>query len=165
MTQRHPELLCSLSDHFAVQATLRRRTDNQDHTTARTSTTSTLEEPRMDLDNHQPSEQLYDEILAMIAEFTAGERRQQSWRARHFYLAILIWIACLVAIWFSPHNYVSFLLMLLASLGLASGVVDGLIALLFFQTEFKALSEFEWDIRNAKSLLAQANTASFSKLN
>ncbi|KAJ6783499.1 hypothetical protein PWT90_09092 [Aphanocladium album] len=92
----------------------------------------------------------------MLAGWTAEETAQQNWRAWHFYLAVLVWIGCLVAVWFSPRNFVSFLLMLLASLGLASGVVNGLIALLFFQSEFKALKEFEWDIRNAKSLLSPA---------
>lgn len=159
MTQRHPELLCSLSDHFAVQATLRRQPDDASTTTLTSKQNQDQNQdqelPR-DLDDHAPTAQLYDDILAIVADFTAGEARQQTWRARHFYLSVLVWVGCLVAVWFSPRNYVAFLLVLLASLGLASGVVDGLIALLFFQSEFRALKEFTWDIENAKSLLAAA---------
>lgn len=145
MTQRHPTLLCSLSDHFGVRATLTRSPAPAD-----------AEPWKMlaaDPDKAQFQDIRYVEILNMIAEFTAGERVQQKWRARHFYLSVLVWVGCLVAVWFSPHNFVAFILLLIASLGLASGVVDGLIALIFFQGEFKALREFEWEISNARALL------------
>ncbi len=40
--------------------------------------------------------------------------------------------------------------MLLSSLGLVAGVIDGLIGGLFVSGELRALKEFEWEIQNAK---------------
>ncbi|KAJ9155884.1 DNase I-like protein [Coniochaeta hoffmannii] len=93
----------------------------------------------------------YDEILAMIHKYVAREKRQRRWRGLHFFAWIGIWIACLVGVWFVPHNYVAFILMVLSNLGLVTGTVDGLIALLFVNTELRALKEFEWEILNAKA--------------
>lgn len=42
-------------------------------------------------------------------------------RLLHFVASVFISLACFVAVWFSPANYVSFLLMLLSSLGLMGG--------------------------------------------
>ncbi|KOS16929.1 Inositol phosphosphingolipids phospholipase C [Escovopsis weberi] len=156
MTQRHPDLNVSLSDHFAVFTTLAYHTTGTgtgtgtDKGTISPLDAQLLSDPSGD---HQPLPcALYDEILATIISYTARETRQQSLRAFHFYAALLVWIACLVAVWFSPRNYVAFLLLLVGSLSLVAGVVDGLLALLFFSTELRALKEFEWEIRNARSL-------------
>ncbi|SPQ17849.1 f056e23d-6343-4c7b-ba98-35a98eb108b9 [Thermothielavioides terrestris] len=101
----------------------------------------------------------YDEILSLIRSYTARERAQLTWRAAHFFLAVLVTVACLVGVWFSPHNYVSFILVLVSSLGLTAGTVDGLLALLFFRSELKALKEFEWEVRNAKGALVRGGAA------
>ncbi|KAH8910923.1 DNase I-like protein [Coniochaeta sp. PMI_546] len=93
----------------------------------------------------------YDEILAMIGKYVAREETQQKWRGLHFLAWVLVLIASLVAVWFVPHNFVAFILMLLSSLGLMAGTVDGLIALLFVNTELRALREFQWEILNAKA--------------
>lgn len=157
LTGRHPELNCSLSDHFGVRATLQRHTipagtnqkptkdDLQLRYNAEHTSTLTLSD--------------YDEMLAMTHKYTARERSQRYWRGIHFYAAVVIWIGCLVAVWFSPRSFVSFLLMLLASLGLTSGVINGLLALLFFSGEIRGLKEFEWEVQNARAALA-SNTAS-----
>ena len=44
----------------------------------------------------------------------------------------------------------SFLLMLLSTLGFGAGVLDGLIGGLFMSSEIRALKEFEWEVRNAR---------------
>ncbi|KAJ3504279.1 hypothetical protein NM208_g16362 [Fusarium decemcellulare] len=94
----------------------------------------------------------YDDIISMIQKYHAREVSQRYWRGVHFFVALLVWLACLVAVWFSPKNYVAFVLMLISSLGLAAGVVDGLLSLLFFSWEIRGLKEFEWEIRNAKAV-------------
>ncbi|KAL2198951.1 Endonuclease/exonuclease/phosphatase [Corynascus similis CBS 632.67] len=233
MMMRHPELGCSLSDHFAVEATLvfhpsRRvspspslpplpRSDSNNTTSNRESTLSgdagtgghvqstpgtaiqppneptpppmtspgestktdsalhngaylqlhspvpsLLNSPSQQQHNHQTSlpPASYDAILTLIGRYTTRSRAQRTWRARHFFLALLAAVACLVGVWFTPpnsgnnKNYVAFILTLVASLGLAAGTVDGLLALLFFGSELKALREFEWEVRNARKRAA-----------
>ncbi|TFA98496.1 Inositol phosphosphingolipids phospholipase C [Trichoderma ghanense] len=153
MTQRHPELNVSLSDHFAAMATLKF------HEISPSSPDPVLDAQLLDPppDKEDPESASlslsdYDEILAMTHEYMAREVRQRYWRAIHFYASVLVWIGCLVAVWFSPRNFVAFILMLVASLGLTTGVVDGLLALLFFWSEIRALREFEWEIQTARAL-------------
>ncbi|KAM0262369.1 hypothetical protein ACHAQJ_001838 [Trichoderma viride] len=151
MTQRHPQLNVSLSDHFAALATLKL------HQLSPSFPIPELDAQLLPTDGPDPestplSLSDYDEILAMTHEYMTREVRQRYWRGIHFYASVLVWIGCLVAVWFSPRNFVAFILMLVASLGLATGVVDGLLALLFFWSEIRALREFEWEIRTARSL-------------
>jgi sphingomyelin phosphodiesterase 2 len=156
LTGRHPELNCSLSDHFGVRATLQRHTLSED--AAQTPSQHDLQLRY----NEQHASTLtlsdYDEILDMTRKYVARERKQRFWRGIHFYAAVLVWIGCLVAVWFSPRNFVSFLLMLLASLGLTSGVVNGLLSLLFFSSEIRGLKEFEWEIQNARAALSDRSS-------
>ncbi|KAF2477999.1 DNase I-like protein [Lindgomyces ingoldianus] len=141
MTMRHPTLHCSLSDHYSVEATL----------------TRSLSEPSSAIANgawalpetYLPLE-TYDEILADISAYDARERHQRRLRMGHFVLQFVITIGCLVAVWWSPHNYVSFILMFISSLGLSAGVIEGLMGGLFVGSELRALREFEWEVRNAK---------------
>lgn len=94
--------------------------------------------------------QTYDEILAMISKYQCRERHQRRIRLCHFILSVSASIACFIAVWFSPRNYVAFILMLISTLGLAAGVIDGLIGGLFVGGEIRALKEFEWEIRNVR---------------
>jgi sphingomyelin phosphodiesterase 2 len=150
LTERHPELNVSLSDHFAVQATL------VPHSPPGPSSSS-HQAPPTGPSGHAPDVMstedrlaMYDEILALIYSYTKREVSQQYWRGRRFYASLVLWVACLVAVWFSPANFVAFLLMLLSSLGLVAGVIEGLLALLFFSSELNALKEFQWEVENAK---------------
>ncbi|CAJ2500982.1 Uu.00g038350.m01.CDS01 [Anthostomella pinea] len=97
----------------------------------------------------------YDEILSLIHTYQHREHTQKKWRAAHCAAWIAVVVpACLVAVWFvAPLSAGgAFALLLLSSLGLAAGLVDGLLALLFFGgAERAALAEFEWEIRNAKA--------------
>jgi sphingomyelin phosphodiesterase 2 len=143
MMERHPTLKVSLSDHFSVEATIERIKGASDQAEGLTAT------------EYLPTE-TYDAILSMIEEYTQRERSQRRFRLWHFVAQLVISIGCLVAVWWSPHNYVSFLLMLLASLGLAAGVVDGLIGGLFMSWEIRCLKEFKWDMENVRRLSAEA---------
>ncbi|KAF2084118.1 DNase I-like protein [Saccharata proteae CBS 121410] len=141
MTMRHPELRCSLSDHFSIEATLV-------HVPSAESTAASAPSP-----SPAPSLpiQAYDEILRMIHSYTQREMRQRKLRVGHFGAQLAIAIGCFIAVWWVPRNFVAFILMLVSSLGLAYGVVDGLMGGLFVGSELRALREFEWEIRNARS--------------
>ncbi|KAL9098554.1 MAG: hypothetical protein Q9163_005811 [Psora crenata] len=139
MTERHPTIGCSLSDHFSIEATLSR-------TMGGTEMASIVDSSQPDLDSS-----FYDTILTMISTYTQRERRQRRLRLSHFGASAVFSIGCFVAIWWSPHDYVSFMLTFLSTLGFGAGVVDGLIGGLFVSSELRALKEFTWEIRNAKS--------------
>jgi sphingomyelin phosphodiesterase 2 len=169
MLSRHPELQCSLSDHFSIEATLVRsqlpsansaKVEGGDTVNngvyLQSPANSELRIPRLpsQLDSTVPEclpIETYDEILAMIAKYRLRERRQRRLRLSHFLGSLVVSIGCLVAVWWSPHNFVAFLLMLLSTLGLSTGVIDGLIGGLFVGSEIRALKEFEWDISNARA--------------
>jgi sphingomyelin phosphodiesterase 2 len=172
MTERHPILRCSLTDHFAVQATV-----VQDNRKERPLTNVDVggllsaeenSEAKSDIVDFEGDDiekalsplptqahiatSFYQEIIAMIHKYTLRERKQRRWRLTHFVGSALISIGCFIAIWWSPRNYVSFILILLSSLGLMAGTVDGLIGGLFVGSELRALQEFEWEVRNALQL-------------
>ncbi|KIW16143.1 hypothetical protein PV08_06194 [Exophiala spinifera] len=172
LTERHPELRCSLSDHFAVHATVE-RSDTQSTTPMTIEVNGVLRGDMSDdpniasagfeandfdaaiskLPTHKHiGKDFYHDILAMIHKYNLRERKQRRWRCLHFVGSAFISIGCFVAIWWSPRNFVAFLLILLSSLGLMAGTVDGLIGFLFVGSELRALAEFEWEVRNALQL-------------
>lgn len=171
MLSRHPELQCSLSDHFSVEATIVRSTSLPANTDSNVqeddavrngvflqspatsefrSSPTVLSQLKHTKATHLPN-QTYDEILAMIHKYRGREARQRRLRLGHFVGSVVVSIGCLVAVWWSPRNFVAFLLMLLSTLGLSAGVIDGLIGGLFVGSEIRALKEFEWEISNAKA--------------
>ena len=133
MTDRHPSLKCSLSDHFSVEATLFR------------SSNPTPLPPTPQL---PPS--TYTTILQLTHLYTLRELRQRRLRLAHFLLSIVISIACFIGIWWSPRPFVGFLLVLASTLNLGAGVLDGLIGGLFVGSELRALREFEWEVGCAR---------------
>lgn len=156
MLERHPSLHCSLSDHFSVEATLLR------------GTSTTPGRPGLDIraidDPHDSKSfhigpsflpvKSYNEILAMIHSYDRRERRQRRLRLSHFVGSVFISVACFIAVWWSPRNFVAFILTLLSTLNLSAGVIQGLIGGLFVGSELRALREFEWEITNARELAA-----------
>lgn len=107
----------------------------------------------------------YDALLTLITSYTARSQRQQAQRTQHFFLALAASAACLVGAWFTPRlggnnnnnnsgtaaGAVGFVLVLVSSVWLAAGTVDGLMGVLFFGgEELNALREFEWEVRNAR---------------
>ena len=171
MLDRHPELQCSLSDHFSVEATLVHSTSvqpepNKNEEADAVNNGVFLESPTTSefrLPHRSVAGQLsfttppflpiqtYDEILEMIYKYRRRERRQRKFRLGNFMIALVVSIGCLVAVWWSPRNFVAFLLMLLSTLGLGLGVIDGLIGGLFIGSEMRALKEFEWEISNTRA--------------
>jgi sphingomyelin phosphodiesterase 2 len=147
MVERHPDLKVSLSDHFSVEVTLER-------------TESTRKSDRnlvlKDRDEYLLLE-TYDSILEVTNHYALRERRQRRLRLWHFGVWLVISIACWVAVWWSPRNFVSFILMLVSSLGLPAGVVDGLIGGLFMSWELRALKEFQWEMENARELATESS--------
>ena len=113
--------------------------------------------------NYLPSS-TYREILNMISVYTLRERRQRRLRMAHFLAAVPVSIGCFVAIFWSPYNYVSFVLILLSTFGLGTGVINGLIGGLFVGSELRALKEFEWEIRNALWATGERQEAKESNL-
>jgi sphingomyelin phosphodiesterase 2 len=169
MTERHPVLQCSVSDHFSVEATLIRRLEPLSQDPQKTEDAAAngvfLQSPTNS--NHRSSRydeqtssavtenaslpvSTYDEILTMVSIYKERENKQRRFRLYHFLGQLAIAIGCFFAIWWSPRNFVAFLLMLLSTLGLSAGVVDGLIGGLFMGSEIRALKEFEWEIRNVR---------------
>ncbi|KAF1983575.1 sphingomyelinase family protein [Aulographum hederae CBS 113979] len=156
MLGRHPELRCSLSDHFSVEATFTRTTAQNGQAQPHTPNSASNPVPRLPDPTHSSHLTFlplttYTEILHMISLYTAREHSQRRLRLSHLCLQLCISIGCLIAIWWSPHAYVSFILMLVSTFGLAAGVVDGLIGGLFVGSEERALREFEWEIGNARA--------------
>lgn len=169
MTERHPDLHCSLSDHLAVFATIARRTSSRRplleveaegpslHPETGSATEDIVSMSKADLSkviSHEPTktlitESFYEQILAMIDKYTLRERKQRRWRLGHFVGSALFSIGSFVAIWWSRYNYVAFILLLISTLGILAGTVDGLIGGLFVGSELRALGEFEWEVRNA----------------
>ncbi|RCI15719.1 hypothetical protein L249_3444 [Ophiocordyceps polyrhachis-furcata BCC 54312] len=168
LTEPHPELGVSLSDHFAVRVTLRQQHQQQHYSTRSSADDKDDHEDADDDDddnNNNNNDKVEndllhlskadcDEILSLIDTYTARERVQRRCRALHFCAALVVWAACLVAAWFSPRDLVCFLIVLVASLVLAAGIVDGILALFFFTSELQSLDEFAWEVRNARSVVA-----------
>lgn len=172
LTERHPSIRCSLSDHFAVRAIVKRTStsagqadivavrgllsSSNGHDAAK----GTVDMDAKSLDNvlsEVPTQfrlesSFYEQILAMVDKYTLRERRQRRYRMLHFIGAAMVSIGTFVGIWWSPRNYVSFILLILSTFGIMAGTVDGLIGGLFVGSEMRALAEFEWEVRNAWQL-------------
>ena len=150
MTMRHPTLHCSLSDHYSVEATLTRNMS------------STIEPNQWAPPETYLPLEVYDEIISNLSKYEARERTQRRLRLGHFGYQFVIFVGCLIGVWWSPHNYVAFILMFLSGLGLSAGVIDGLMGGLFVGSELRALKEFEWEVKNARTLAADADGESAS---
>ena len=169
LTERHPTLLCSLSDHFAVHATLQ-RIFNQPAKPIRIEAHAVLNdtdtlEARLevaDFDDKdfdkaisaqptrgQVGQDFYKDILRMVEIYKLRERRQRRYGLIHFVGAALTSIGSFVGVWWSPRNFVAFILVVYSTFGIMGGTLNGLIGGLFVGTELRALAEFEWEVRNA----------------
>jgi sphingomyelin phosphodiesterase 2 len=141
MVERHHSLKVSLSDHFSVEVTIQRAKSD----------TSLGGRLHVEDDDYLPIE-TYNSILEITDQYIQRERSQRRYRMGHLGFGLGVSIMCLVAVWWSPHNFVSFLLMLVSSLSLSAGAIDGLIGGLFMSWELRSLKEFKWEIGNLKQL-------------
>ncbi|KAI2470004.1 DNase I-like protein [Annulohypoxylon bovei var. microspora] len=223
MLARHPELGCSLSDHFSVEATLLLHTSDSSLATTSPSRPPSPPSPppirpdsshshlsaknpgthhhaasllalehgtylssptgsevrvasRLELSQSYDAQlrdsarvlptlrgeglpcTTYDDVLALVHAYVARERSQRRWRLLHFFFWVCVVVACYVAVFFvQPWPGLAFAFLVLSSLGFLAGAVDGLIGLLFFGSEIRALKEFEWEIRNAKATASGAH--------
>ncbi|KAJ5585518.1 uncharacterized protein N7459_005318 [Penicillium hispanicum] len=165
MTQRHPTLRCSLSDHFAVEAVITRSpatvpvpsgeadpVPSSPRSPSLHKTTSAKVSPNAGL-----SPETYDHIVGMIDTYVLRERSQRRWRLAHFFLSVVISIGCMVGVWWvGSRTYIGFILILVSTLNFGAGILDGLIGGLFVSSELRALKEFEWEVRNARGLVVAA---------
>lgn len=154
MTERHPTLRCSLSDHFAVEAVVTRRrpdSSNSEFTQEQEQKHRTLSP------NAVLAPDTYDRILEMIHKYNLRERSQRRWRMAHFILSVIVSIGCFIGVWWTGNlSYVAFILVLVSTLSFGAGILDGLIGGLFVSSELRALKEFEWEVRNAKRIVEQS---------
>jgi sphingomyelin phosphodiesterase 2 len=141
MVERHPDLRVSLSDHFSVEITI-----------VRSKSDTALQQGLSVEDDDYLATETYDAILEITDQYIERERQQRRYRLSHFGFSLGISIACLVSIWWSPRNFVSFILMLVSTLELSVGVIDGLIGGLFMSWELRSLKEFRWEMQNIKQL-------------
>jgi sphingomyelin phosphodiesterase 2 len=158
LTERHPTLLCSLSDHFAVQATVERghvkvpQVDDSASRPALDKNQRSEKDVPAQIPSGEASQELYQDILRIVETYKLRERRQRRYGLIHFVGAALTSIGCFVAVWWSPRNFVAFILILLSTFGIMAGTIHGLIGGLFVGSELRALGEFEWEVRNALHL-------------
>lgn len=198
MTERHPTLDCSLSDHFSVEATVSRAPpgsttnaavkpkqsplpEQTSDTALRTLTNTSLHPTLYTSYNPSPTSSLlpgsftrtpsppdapsdqgsatsqrylppsvYDEILALITSDRMRAHRQRRLRLFHFVASIIISMICFIAIWWSSHAGISFMLVFISTLNLGGGIVQGLIGGLFEGSEMRALKEFQWEMERCK---------------
>lgn len=116
----------------------------------------------------------YDHLLAGVRAYVSREADQTRWRTYHFVFWLCLAIVCYVVVWLVPthssklsggaNHAINFILLLLSSLGLVAGVLDGLMALLFFRgNEKRALKEFQWELSNARSLAFSSDAPGFTE--
>jgi sphingomyelin phosphodiesterase 2 len=99
----------------------------------------------------------YDLIIDMIHTYVRRERSQRRWRLYHFLASLVVSIGCMVGVWWvGSRTYIGFILILVSTLNFGAGILDGLIGGLFVSSELRALKEFEWEVRNARSLVLAA---------
>ncbi|KAI3329450.1 DNase I-like protein [Xylariaceae sp. AK1471] len=94
----------------------------------------------------------YDEIVHLVDEHAFRTHRRRRLGIAHFVFWAVILVGSYVGIWFLPDSKGAFALLFASSLGFTAGVVDLLLALLFYPAELNKLNEFEWEIRNAKAV-------------
>ena len=151
MTERHPSIGCSLSDHFSVEATLSRGDSPAEPPATNGQAVIGVPAPQRKATGYL-SVSTYNTIIRMIEKYTRRERHQRRFRLLNFGISIVVAVGCCTATWWSPRPFVAFLLVLLSTLGFGVGVLDGLIGGLFVGSELRALKEFQWEMLNAKNM-------------
>ncbi|KAM0287667.1 hypothetical protein ACHAQH_000196 [Verticillium albo-atrum] len=152
MLAPHPELNCSLSDHFSVEATLTLHLPSPENPHPLLDAQLSPSPPAAH-DAVPLSQQEYATLLAEIGSYRDRERAQRTRRGYTAFALLATWLATIVGVWFVPDGrpWGSFLVLLAGSIALAAFVIEGLLALLFFPAELRALREFEWEVLNGRA--------------
>ncbi|KAF2863053.1 putative sphingomyelinase family protein [Piedraia hortae CBS 480.64] len=135
MTGMHPGLECSLSDHFSVEASF---------------AIDSIGTVPLTQCHQTPQTDIHDQILFLISSYRAREEQVRKIGMIHLLLSPIVSIGCLVGIWWTPSNWMAFVLALASTLALTTGILHGLIAGLFTGSELRLLQEFEEEVREAK---------------
>ena len=146
MTDRHPSLGCSLSDHFSVEVSLRLHPSTRSSTPLQgppASSPATSDQQRLSMSD-------LNTISSLTSAYIARETHERTFRLSHFVLSIVISVACLIGVWWSPKPGISFMLSFVSTINLAAGVIDGLIGGLFMTAELGQLEEFETEIKRLR---------------
>ena len=156
---------CTLSDHFSVELQLRLAPSPiQTAEIERVRSTSISHKSLVDITGEARAEEaelvdqvgtkderyipatILADILTVQREYFAKEEKEYFWRIAHFWASVVVLLGTHVAVWWSPHNGVSFVLLLLAWVVAVTGTLDGLIGFIFTGAELNALREFGEEI-------------------
>lgn len=152
MTILHPDIHCSLSDHFSVHATFTLSPFPSPSPSLSPSSPFPLSPPE-DTTTGDTAPLTHPELTQTLSLITQELTHITSLRRLHwslFALAIgIMYPACAVGIWWASSSIpgVAFLLVVLTGLATAGGVVSGLIAGLWCWGERRAWGGWEEDVR------------------
>lgn len=99
---------------------------------------------------------LYTDILQLIDSYKPTSLMQAKLRNWHFILSMIVLVAILIAVWWgAAHDraYVGFIFLVISIVVAVTGTVDGMIGFLFGRNEWRALQEFESEVRLELSVL------------
>jgi sphingomyelin phosphodiesterase 2 len=74
---------------------------------------------------------IVEAILAVFQEYYRREVKEKKWRIRHFFFSVAALVPLSIGIWWSPHNAISFAIMLASLVIVVTGILDGLIGFIF----------------------------------
>lgn len=102
--------------------------------------------------------QMYDDLLLCIDNYMATAKWQKLWRGTHFWVSIFFIIASMVVTTFTSNiaGWSSIFWILFSVALTASGLIDGLISLLFGNKEIRALQEVYEEVSDAKRFLSSS---------
>ncbi|CDO92747.1 unnamed protein product [Kluyveromyces dobzhanskii CBS 2104] len=145
----------SYSDHFAYSCLLQLKD--------LTSGDGRLQSPELSevpLTKEQITQrdEMYDNLLKCLKNYMVTAKWQKLWRGAHFWVSIFFIIASMVVTTFTSNiaGWSSIFWILLSVLLTASGLIDGLISLLFCNKEIRGLQEVFEEVTDAKRFLSQS---------
>lgn len=135
-TDIHPDLGCSYSDHFGIHVRLALKASAVNHSSVR--------------------REIVDQVLLMIDDYRVRQQTQSELRLLHFYASIVALIALHIGIFWSPHNWVSFILLFVVFVISVTGLIDGVIGFVFGWTELNCLAEFAAEVNLLRATIGKS---------
>lgn len=98
---------------------------------------------------------LYNDMLATLKDYESTMDWQRNWRVVHFVGSLVFVVGAFVAVPFASRSafWASEVFMVVTVIVAVTGVVNGLIVLLFGKSERRAMREVEMEVRDAKNSL------------